>query len=273
VSSLPRDSWSLKRDRAVEHLEALEAVISSLIKGDPKPIRLVSQPNAEETREEFRVHIVSPIPPRVDLIFGDCVHNLRSALDHLAVALGVLNGADPNDDTISFPIRTSEAAFYRKYESGSRKGAFARSSGMHSIRALGPDAQAFIEGLQPYRRPDQLGVLWELQYLDNRDKHRSLNTHYFQTIATFEQADKPVGVSVEYGTLSLEDGAHVATVLYPAGYQGMKVHPMLSAAIGIGRSNRYPPGSFHIIPGFLRDNLLPVIDAILDEASKRFFGA
>ncbi|MDA8303258.1 MAG: hypothetical protein M0005_17365 [Actinomycetota bacterium] len=52
-----------------------------------------------------------PVPPaRLAALIGDCVHNLRSALDHLATYLLEANGARPSPGT-HFPIALTQDVF------------------------------------------------------------------------------------------------------------------------------------------------------------------
>jgi hypothetical protein len=91
---------------------------------------------------------------------GDILHNLRSGLDHLAWKLVEVSGGTPDNRT-EFPIFKDKAA----WESASRK---KKVKGMH--RAI----VAEIDSMQPYHLEDgaHRTLLWILQNLNNRDKHR-----------------------------------------------------------------------------------------------------
>jgi hypothetical protein len=92
---------------------------------------------------------------------GDIVHNLRSALDHLAHQL-VLVGSPGKEPTrrIEFPI----AKDFATYEKDKR----AKVEGMRQ------DAIAAIDALKPYKGGND--DLWRIHELDNIDKHRGLFT-------------------------------------------------------------------------------------------------
>src|SRR6267378_798859 len=95
------DGASLKLDRANEHLDAFEAEATRYLNGDI--FMLVRDDSAEGTA--FAFWVKDEPPPRLSVILGDCLHNLRSALDHIAWQLVLANGEKPGRDT-AFPILT-----------------------------------------------------------------------------------------------------------------------------------------------------------------------
>jgi hypothetical protein len=118
----------------------------------------------------FRFERVSRIffrPPfEWSVRIGEIVHNLRAALDNLACAMAVEHSRAECEHT-EFPIFDSPATFaaVRRRQRG--------GVSTDPIRALHPDAQAVIEGLQPYHSGDpQQDPLWLLYNLSNIDKHR-----------------------------------------------------------------------------------------------------
>ncbi len=108
-------------------------------------------------------------PPPLDewgLLLGECVHNLRSALDNLAFALSRLQCDPPqNPKIIAFPIYKNE----KKFDEGGRS----------RIKQMPAEAASLIEQLQPFQRerddvegtPDTDALIM-LQELNNEDKHR-----------------------------------------------------------------------------------------------------
>lgn len=123
-------------------------------------------------------------PPEFGLIIGDCLHNLRSALDSLAYDLARACKGEPLPDDIAktseFPIFIDPAKFAEQRE--------------RKIGATAPDVQAVIEELQPYHgrnnfasltsliarhRPYAHHPLWLLHELSRRDKHRLPNLTLF----------------------------------------------------------------------------------------------
>ena len=126
----------------------------------------------------LRVEKAESPPPKLGLLIGECVHQYRSALDHLAFQLLIANTKGRIPARVvkrsEFPIFNSGPKFRGKRN---RKGKLSSGSGRAKIEGIDPRAQAVIEWLQPYHRrknPRALS-LWQLQELANIDKHRLLH--------------------------------------------------------------------------------------------------
>lgn len=132
------------------------------------PYVISHKSNAEGSRYSFIVDIKTPPPlEQWSLIAGDCVHNLRSALDSALYATAIHDsGVNPPPDAgrLQFPICDTEAAFDK--EKSRRK-----------LSNLSVKAQVWIERAQPYNRTykDSPSLLRILREFDNTDKHRLLN--------------------------------------------------------------------------------------------------
>jgi hypothetical protein len=125
------------------------------VKGDPK---------------EFlgkAVHL--PIPRRIPLIAGDCIQNLRSALDYLVWELVIAAKNKPGEHT-QFPICSSPESF-----KGQKTGRRGRPGVLAGICG---EAITEIEGLQPYpdRQEAVFSTLSAINYLCNVNKHRHILT-------------------------------------------------------------------------------------------------
>ena len=160
AESLLKDCWQ-KLDRAKEHLKALDEEIGVFL--DSKPAVVVREYDAQPPRYLFRVRIMRAIPQtRWALIIGDCVHNLRSALDYIAWRLA---GSDLADRATLFPICDTPEQI--------------ENSRQRRLSRIHGDAVAEIARCQPYNRSDpHPSALWTLQELDARDKHKLLTTTY-----------------------------------------------------------------------------------------------
>lgn len=257
------ESVDTKLARAIDHLENLETELRRWY--ETNPFRMVPQPNPSGLNEDLIFQIKNPMPPAINALLGDCIHNFRSVLDHLAMALAVDNGADPYDFTVQFPIRDTFKGYHGYEQHEAPISPAPRGTGAYQIRALGPAAQTFIEGLQPYNGKGRSCTLIELNQLDNRDKHRSILDLNPEAVATMK--DSP-GTTVTYeDPLRLKDGARFATITFDVNYSDVKTYTPVPTGIGVEDSNRT---GWLDIPGFPRGQLLPHVREIVEEAKRLF---
>src|SRR5882757_2753581 len=141
----------LKLRRAKEHFDTLESEISAW--HNPAPYSVRKERNSDGSRHSMI--LVGDSTKRLErwsLICGDCVHNVRSALDHLVYALAIINSGKnppPNERNLQFPICGSRSHFNKKGD---------------WIAPLSDAAKTFIERVQSYNRLDPvnhstLGIL------------------------------------------------------------------------------------------------------------------
>lgn len=150
-----------KVEWAKTHLRNLETVKDTFIEG--KPYTIDSEPDPKEGHEglhRFFPTSLSVIDPNIALMAGDIIHNLRSALDHLACQLVLINGSHVTDKTC-FPIFKG---------TGIHEPSFARQ-----VEGMADAAKDRIRAAEPYK--DGKGhTLWVLHKLDIADKHHALLT-------------------------------------------------------------------------------------------------
>ncbi|TXT36767.1 MAG: hypothetical protein FD135_4058 [Comamonadaceae bacterium] len=162
---LPK-SVELKLARASAQVNSINEAITSWVIVNP----LVATCELRESRLGFRVtqqEFLQPAPlDHWGLLTGECVHNMRSALDNLAFALACLSRDPPERPRgIAFPIYTEKALFEK--------------NGRKNIDQLPQPAAELVERLQPFQRdgspafgtPDK-DALVLLQWLSNTDKHQ-----------------------------------------------------------------------------------------------------
>lgn len=157
----PLDGPRLKVVRAREHLQELNLCQSRFFESDAYEI--ADQFDAQMGKHVFRISVLkNPPVHRLAALTGDCIHNLRSALDHLVWRLAEdFSGPKDDDTTTQFPIFKSEEGF--------------EARGVNQITRVGPGATAVIRLLQPFHDDDpRVNPLWFIRELDNRDKHREL---------------------------------------------------------------------------------------------------
>ncbi|MBI4479466.1 MAG: hypothetical protein HY651_05545 [Acidobacteria bacterium] len=153
----------LKLIRAEEHLSLLDRRIEEYFNG--KPLEVVKEADAEFVR--FVLRIREQPAPYLGVIIGDCLHNMRSALDHLLWQF--INFPLPKEiraNKLSFPIFLKEVRYREEMESN------------RLPRCISKEAMTLIDGLQPYHGGDQANMhaLWFLHELSNRDKHKMIHT-------------------------------------------------------------------------------------------------
>lgn len=142
--------------RAKQHVNDLESAIRVFL--DRQPYRIVSEEQPETGKKLYRVRVAEQPPKSWATFIGDAVHNLRSALDHLAWQLVEAGGGMPGDQT-AFPVGND----VKSLESELAR----RVHGAH------PEAVDAIRRLQPYKGGNG-DLLWRLHRLDIYDKHRLL---------------------------------------------------------------------------------------------------
>jgi hypothetical protein len=147
----------LKVERAKHHARELECAIQTFRDSDPYGFRI--EDDLQTGDKVHRIHIRRETPDCFALLIGDAVHNLRTALDHLAWQLVVANGQTPKSGAggTQFP-------FYDP-KSGAKP-----THGV--INGISATAQKLIDAVKPYKGGND--ALWTLHQLDITDKHKLL---------------------------------------------------------------------------------------------------
>jgi hypothetical protein len=147
------DDVRTKLSRAEKLNEELITEIGRFIGGDP--YKVDTRRDQDSKRLIYYIAHATAVPAEVALVAGDLLHNLRSALDHLAWHLVIANGQKPARQTY-FPIADDNLKFARDL----------------AKVAFSTDAIAEVAAIQPYRCGND--ALWRLHRLNNIDKHRML---------------------------------------------------------------------------------------------------
>jgi hypothetical protein len=180
----------LKLQRALEHLEALQAAVDGWAEDEPC---VVSYECEVATRKHTLTQrtIGQPTEPIFCFLIGDAVHNMRQGLDHLAYRLAITvyqSDPPPNARICMWPIRT-------KAELPSRI-----TNYVGPQNNMPPGMYAAIEGFQTDAGSD--GVLLDaLHWLDNLDKHR------------FPPLVAGLAKSIDLGGLNATGGVEISDVL------------------------------------------------------------
>lgn len=127
---------------------------------------------------------VPRLPASAIATAGDVVHNLRSALDHLAYQLTMVGtpSVEPSR-RIEFPI-AKDATTYE-------------SEKARKVQGMRPEAIEAIDRLQPYKGGCNGDILWRLHELDNINKHRTHLTvaHDYLLFADWMPGEYLVGIA------------------------------------------------------------------------------
>jgi hypothetical protein len=174
VPSAPEPSSVLKLKRALAHLKDLNlACVDWLSKHNKLSCRL--EPCADAPGYFLVKATSDPVPNEpFSLVIGDIVQNLRGALDHLAYSLAVKNSgllSEKEARRNQFPIIGDES---ENGGLGAGPQKWRDNALPQMIQKLSPQAQAVIEGLQPFKTGASFKdhLLWRLNELVNCDKHR-----------------------------------------------------------------------------------------------------
>jgi hypothetical protein len=245
------DSWLLKVNRAEKHLQDFNSEASLYVKKHAYRATRTTDTKCKEHPDCWRYHLEVTERPDDNLavILGDVTHNLRSALDHLAVAI-----APPKRKYNAFFPIISENIEYG-FDVPTKPQLEARNSFDRAVEGMPADAVAIIQRAQPYylgpQTTKEVHLLGVLSRLDNADKHRDLivlapgvtNMRATFSARRFVQRFGSAGDEV------VEHGAQVVHVtterLYPPIREtevDVKVHgaPHLTVEVGLGPADALP---------------------------------
>jgi hypothetical protein len=151
-----------KAFRSETHLREFQAELHQYFVTNPGKVVRDPGGNPDEFVGTFQAG--APIPGRLPIIIGDCLQNLRSALDYLVWELVLASGNEPGRHNM-FPICATEEAF-------------SQSVSRHRLKGVVSDAIAEIKGMQPYHYgcAYEKAMLWVLDDLCNINKHRRVLT-------------------------------------------------------------------------------------------------
>jgi hypothetical protein len=144
-----------KVERAEKHLRDLEVVRDRFI--DTKPYVILSEHDPQTGDHIFKIMDIQIPPAEIGLIAGDLIHNLRSALDHLAYQLVYANGNTHTRQT-AFPIWECATEYH------TQRGRRVQGMAQRAIDA--------IDTTEPYKG-GKGEILWAIHDLDIADKHHA----------------------------------------------------------------------------------------------------
>lgn len=181
---IPREVFlAAIRDRvecAEEHLDAIKQGLIAYYESEPGSVSGKFDPDAPEGKWQIKVE---PMPPRLNTLIGEFLHDLRSTLNHLARQL-VLEHRGETVGQTEFPILT-------RLPTAKKDG----KEALPNIRGGGasPTARRLIDLFQPYK----WGARWKdhpilvLEKLWNIDKHRDILARGGYVQARFRKVEAP----------------------------------------------------------------------------------
>lgn len=168
-----QDAWWLKLKRAQYHMVELDREARRYAEMNVHVVERVPNTKQKPNRWIYKLKIVEQPNPMIAVIFGEFVHNLRSALDNIVVA----SVPAQRRKSASFPVlfediwaRGPDGEYIVRDEK--RRESFATQT-----EGLDPVFIEAIKTLQPYQHGPQeveTQVIGMLSRLENADKHRQL---------------------------------------------------------------------------------------------------
>lgn len=171
-----------KLARAQEHLDALDVEIASFMEREPYGISYERNPDGSD--HSFRGQVREQPPLSIGILVGDCLQNMRAALDHLAWQLAIASGkAEPSRQT-AFPICDTRESFRSKVTKP-------------KVKDLTAECRAVVEKLQPFQIGGEARDhwLWHLNELSRVDRHRV--PHVVGAVAQPTMSTHPVDKSAD----------------------------------------------------------------------------
>lgn len=152
-------SWTAKVNQAKDHMAQLQNEIKVYFNSHPYSVGAKKDPQTK--RLIYYVTGAKELPEKISLISGDIIQNLRSSLDHLVYKLFIVGtNGKTNGRHIYFPI-DKDVETYEKEKSRKTEG-------------ISDEAKSLIDSVKPYKGGND--TLWQINELNNLDKHRLLVT-------------------------------------------------------------------------------------------------
>lgn len=230
----PLSGARTKLQRAEEHFGQLSFEHARFLERNPYRMLVEDDPEREGHAFLWRAKIIEPPPlEKWSSMIGDCVHALRSALDHTAYTL-VNRKTLVSEERPSFPILDNRGSW----------------ASVHPDKLPGVPTEplALIERLQPYNGAPGSDVLWNIHQLDIIDKHRRLHlvsatvegTHWGAVGAQLDDVEPGIGPFV--------DGAVVGRFRLIPDVPDEKMHMQTNFEFGIAMGEREPGGGRPVLP-------------------------
>jgi hypothetical protein len=251
-------SHRLKLYRADEHMRDIEALTDPLSERCKYPVIETMKPEKKGPVWEYRLDLSHVQPPELlPILIGDYMFNVRSALDHLAVALAPRKYRRK----VSFPVFTRDPLICDE-RSGDYLDAEAARRWLELAKYLPGDCLAALKALQPYEAAALHGhvanhhALALLSAFQNADKHREL----VEAVVALQEVEADIDGETICAVPTFKEGTVVARA--PA---KMNVKVEGSAIVGLQRGREVWIFDLLIrkLTAFVFDELLPRLEPLL----------
>jgi hypothetical protein len=148
-----------KVERAKKHFRDLEVELISFGKQHSYVLTGERNNDSGKINGPYFQHRLPIIPVNILTAAGDVIHNLRSALDHLAYQLVAVGSPG------SVPSRRAEFPIAKDFTTY-------KAETPRKVEGMTPEAVEAINRLKPYKGGNE--ALWRIHELNNIDKHRML---------------------------------------------------------------------------------------------------
>lgn len=256
-----RRSWDLKVERAGQHLDEVMAVLAAYASRNPFRAVRVRQPKSQRHIWLYRLEMTEEPDPMIAVIIGECLYDLRSALDHLAVAMAPRK----RKANAAFPVETTDP-WERNEAGGFVYGDERRQSFFSKVKEMPAEAVEMIIHAQPYQRENsELETLSLISRLENADKHRSLIA-VGRGVRDARSVVMVAGEAIEQRAAGYrENGAEIAKFGFrdrtpDESEVTVEVSGTATVAIKVAGTDGYfvMPETLEILIGWMRDSVIPV---------------
>lgn len=172
-------AWRVKFSRAQELRQELSQSLEKFMAAENAEIKIRSTGTKKYVTS---IHYKREIPKRISAIFGDIIHNYRSAVESGLYSLVAYYSEDKDfsTDKIKFPIYKSKDNF---------------NTGNWHSKVLPNEVTKFIETLQPFS--------WINLELSQEENRKLLNGHHFSRLQEISNTDKHKSIKLMFVNLGM----------------------------------------------------------------------
>lgn len=248
-------SFFRKLERAEEHLTDVEGMIADYVGRDPYEVG--ERMENDEGRSIRFLRFTEQPDNMLAVVIGDVIHNVRSALNHLAVACVP---REKRRRRLQFPIFDEDPATIEDLKR--RKTAL--NAWKSQTEGMIPEARAALQTLQPYNSVfdnKTLHGLTIVEELSNTDKHRELVvTGSGLRNPTVRKFINGIALRPESVVGDVKDGAQITSEPFPREVK-MKIEGTVLVVVGMGEKGGYAelPSALHAAIRVCRESVIPTM--------------